>query len=132
MEKLKEYGSVYAIGAVGYSIIEILWRGFTHWSMALTGGICFVVIYILNLKNIFSGIMKKCAACSLAITAVEFSVGCIVNLKLKWNVWDYSSIPFNILGQICPVYSVLWFFLAIPLCPFCNYLIKKFHKSNCA
>lgn len=41
MEKFKEYAAVCTVGSVGYSAIEVLWRGFTHWTMALTGGVGF-------------------------------------------------------------------------------------------
>ena len=42
------------------------------------------------------------------ITVLEFCTGCIVNLWLGWGVWDYSGMPGNILGQICPQYMLLW------------------------
>ena len=42
------------------------------------------------------------------ITVLEFCTGCIVNLWLGWDVWDYSGMPGNILGQICPQYMLLW------------------------
>ncbi|WP_040197309.1 putative ABC transporter permease [Candidatus Soleaferrea massiliensis] len=113
--KLKEYSVIYLIGSVGYSLIEILWRGFTHWSMAITGGLCFVLLHKNNLKHWSSSIWTKCARGAMIITSVEFSVGCVVNLVLKLDVWDYSKLHFNILGQVCPLYSVLWFFLCIPL-----------------
>ena len=115
MKKIKEYSIVYLVGSVGYSAIEILWRGFTHWSMALTGGFCMVLLYRDNLKDRHRSLWKKCARGSAIITTVELTVGCIVNLILKLNVWDYSKIPFNVLGQICPLYSILWFFLCIPI-----------------
>ena len=43
------------------------------------------------------------------ITAYEFAVGMIVNVQLGWQVWDYSQIPGNILGQICPMFTGTWF-----------------------
>lgn len=46
------------------------------------------------------------------ITSVEFICGCIVNLLLGWNVWNYSDMPFNVLGQVCMPYMVLWFLLS--------------------
>lgn len=27
------------------------------------------------------------------------------------DVWDYSNQPGNVLGQICPVFGLLWFFI---------------------
>jgi uncharacterized membrane protein len=46
------------------------------------------------------------------ITILEFITGCIVNLYFKWNVWDYSHLPLNLLGQICLPFSIIWFFLS--------------------
>ena len=57
---------------------------------------------------------------SAVITGVELIVGCIVNLILKLEVWDYSNMPLNLLGQICPLYSLLWGFLTIPIVFLCG------------
>ena len=43
--------------------------------------------------------------------AVEFLSGCVLNLWLCLDVWDYSGLPGNVLGQICPAYGLLWFLL---------------------
>ncbi len=129
---VKEYTAVYVIGALGYSLIEIIWRGNTHWTMTLTGGLCFTLIYASNLKNRFKKLWKKCLMGSGIITSVEFSVGCLVNLGLKWNVWDYSAMHFNILGQICLLYSGLWFLLCIPLCKLTGFLHKTFQEKFAA
>lgn len=51
MEKLKEYAAVCTVGSVGYSAIEVLWRGFTHWTMALTGGVGFLLLYLTDLLH---------------------------------------------------------------------------------
>ncbi len=67
----------------------------------------------------------KCISGSAIITAAEFCCGCIVNLKYKLNVWDYSKCRFNIKGQICPFYSILWALLCIPVSGLCKLLSKK-------
>ncbi len=51
------------------------------------------------------------------MTAMELVVGVPLNLMLGLHIWDYSSLPFNLLGQICLPFTVLWFFLAL-LCIF--------------
>lgn len=126
MKKLRNYLKIYSIGAIGYSILEILWRGYTHWTMGIVGGICFYIIFKINCAFKKSKTLFKCLLCSGAITAVEFISGIIINVILKWNVWDYSRFPFNIKGQICPVYSALWFVLCLPLTRFCKILSKKY------
>ncbi|MDP4109958.1 MAG: hypothetical protein Q8878_08030 [Bacillota bacterium] len=114
MTKGKEYALVYVTGAVLYSFIEILWRGSTHWTMAVTGGLCFLLLHLINIKLTKLSLFEKCLLGSLVITAVEFTVGCLVNLVLRWNVWDYSGYSFNILGQACLFYSFMWFLLSLP------------------
>lgn len=106
---------VFLIGCCGYSFIEVVWRKYTHWTMALTGGVCFVI-----LNNLFERckkicLWKKCLLGALSITGVEFTVGCLVNRLLKWDVWDYSHMRGNVLGQVCPLYTFLWSLLCIPI-----------------
>ena len=50
------------------------------------------------------------AACG--ITAIEFAFGLVLNVWLGLGMWDYSNMPGNVLGQICPQFMVLWFFLS--------------------
>jgi len=68
---------------------------------------------ILKAEDLRGGAALVLAALAGAvmITSYEFAVGCIVNLKMGWNVWDYSSMEGNLLGQICPVFTGVWFIL---------------------
>ena len=93
-----------------YIVIEILWRGYSHWTMFLVGGICFILIGLINEIFTFEmPLVEQMAISSIAVTTVEFASGCVINLLLGWKVWDYSDLPFNILGQICLLYTALWF-----------------------
>ncbi len=105
---------IFAVGGAVYTAAEILWRGYSHWTMTLTGGACAALIHLANRRmNGKSFILRCCAGCGI-ITTLEFTVGCIVNLWLGWNVWDYSGMRFNLLGQICLLYSIMWLFMSIP------------------
>ena len=106
---------IFCVGAFCYTLLEILWRGYSHWTMSVTGGICLVLICFINTHLTQTPLLLRALLCASGITAIEFAVGCIVNLVLGWNVWDYSALPFNLLGQICPYYSFLWFLLCIPI-----------------
>ena len=119
-----EFSFIFIIGAIGYGSIELLWRGHTHWTMILLGGLCLYVIYLISsrMKDIM---VKKALMCAFSITALEFVTGCIVNLRLGWDVWDYSSVPMNLLGQICPKFSLMWLGLSLP----CIILSKFIHKT---
>ena len=99
---------IFLIGGAGYGALEILWRGYTHWTMLITGGVCFVLIYLISrLPEI--PFLVRCAMCTAAITAVEFIVGYVVNIRLGWNIWDYSGMPLHVMGQICVPYMFLWY-----------------------
>jgi len=100
-------------GALLYGMLELIWRGHTHWTMLLLGGICFAVMYYIECSTGFSHI-RKCAFSALFITLAELVTGIIVNIILGWGVWDYSDEFLNVAGQICPLFSLLWFVLCIP------------------
>ena len=118
---LVKYFSIFTVGAIGYALIELAWRGRTHWTMMITGGICFMIIYALSkLERI--PLAYKCAMGALGITSVEFIVGCIVNKALGWGVWDYSTMQFNIMGQICLLFSIIWYLMCIPALYLCKVL----------
>ncbi len=119
MRKSLEYGVVYSVGAVGYTLVEIAWRGYSHWTMALTGGACLTLIYLNEAHHYTEPLWKRCLAGSLIITTLELAVGFVVNILLKWNVWDYSNQTFNLFGQICALYSGLWFLICMPAAKLC-------------
>ena len=75
MRKWKEYSIIYTVGSLGYGLLEIFWRGFTHWSMLFAGGIRMLWLYILNIKNFSMKLWKKCLCGAAIITAVESVVG---------------------------------------------------------
>lgn len=129
MQKLKEQLTVFATGAAGYPVIELIWRQSTHWSMALAGGTCLLLLYNLYGKFNKLSLGLKCLLGSGVITAVEFVAGLVVNCWQNWNVWDYSCFKFHFMGQICLVYSVLWGLLCLPVSGLCKIMRKRLHEE---
>ena len=113
MNKLLKYYTLGTLGGLIYVFIELMWRGYSHWSMFLLGGICFIALGLIN--EVIPWEMPLTAqmliGCAI-ITSLEFITGCIVNLWLGWDVWDYSELPCNLLGQISLKSSVGWYFLS--------------------
>lgn len=106
-------------GALGYPMIEIAWRGYTHPTMTLAGGLCAVALYRIN-RALPSGLLPlRMLASGATITLIELIFGVICNLWLGLAVWDYSEIPLQLLGQICLPYFLLWCLLSLPFCLFC-------------
>lgn len=110
----KELGGVFVLGGALYGLIEVLYRGSTHWTMVLTGGLCMSIIHQMNSLLCRFRFLTRCACACLIITAAEFAVGVIVNIKCRMAVWDYSKNRFQYKGQICLLYSFFWFLLSIP------------------
>ena len=100
---------LFLFGAVAYAVIEILWRGYTHWTMAVLGGLLFLLLGGLNnwLPWDMSLVFQVAIGTAL-VTAVEFAAGLILNIWLGLGIWDYSKLPGNVLGQICPQFTVAW------------------------
>lgn len=101
------------IGGGIYYAIEILWRGYSHWSMWLLGGLCFVLIGLLDERQNHPPLWRQALQGAAIVTVLEFLTGCVVNLWLGWNVWDYSDMPLNLIGQICLPFTMAWIPLSV-------------------
>lgn len=131
-KELLKCALLFLIGGALYYCIEILWRGHSHWTMAVVGGICFVVIGGLNNYIPWEMPMWKQGLVGASfVTGMELVVGIPLNLMLGLHIWDYSSLPFNLLGQICLPFTVLWFFLAL-LCIYVDDWMRyiMFHEDR--
>lgn len=112
MKYIIKYLTLLLIGGVAYYCIEILARGFSHWTMFFVGGICFILIGIINEITPKMPLVWQMILSAVIITAVEFVSGCILNIWLGLGIWDYSDETFNLLGQISLKHSIYWFFLS--------------------
>lgn len=117
--------------ASSYVVIEVFFRGHSHWTMFILGGICGLLIGKINeyvsweFPLIFQGIIG-----SIIVTLAELFFGYILNIQLKLNIWDYSNIPFNFYGQICLLFSTIWGFLSIIVIILDDYLRYLFFNEE--
>lgn len=105
--------TVFILGGMAYGLMEVIFRGHTHWSMVITGGACVLTLYLIMDWTMNLPLVVAALAGAGIITFYEFCVGMLVNVSLGWHVWDYSSMPGNILGQICPLFTGLWFAMCL-------------------
>lgn len=116
MANLLKYSFLFSFGGIVYLLIELLWRGYSHWSMFILGGLCFVLLGLINEKYTWDVPLPiQMLVGAFIITLMEFIAGCILNLWLGLDVWNYYDMPFNIMGQVCLPYMILWFLLS-PVC----------------
>lgn len=108
-----KYLSLFLTGGMVYYFLEIFTRDYSHYSMIICGGLCMIACGGLNQMFSRMPIPLQMILSSGIITLFEFVTGVIVNLIFHVGVWDYSYLPYNVMGQICLPYSVLWMFLSL-------------------
>ncbi|MCD8356646.1 MAG: putative ABC transporter permease [Clostridia bacterium] len=105
---------LFICGAIGYAGIEILWRGYTHWTMAVLGGALFLLLGGLNEWFLWDmPLWWQCIIGAAIVTDAEFITGFILNIWLGLGIWDYSGMWGNLFGQICPQYMLAWVGLSL-------------------
>lgn len=125
---------LFEIGGGLYLLIELLFRGYSHWTMFFVGGLCFLLVGWINEFIPWKvALWKQMLLGGFLITLVEFLSGCLLNLFLGLNIWDYSDLPLNLLGQICLPFSLIWVGLslvAIVLDDLIRWLVFKEEKPH--
>jgi len=115
---------VFVLGGIFYGLTEVLYRGYTHWSMVLTGGLVAFTFYMMVPFLLSMNVFLAALIGAVIVTFYEFSRGVIVNLWLGGDVWDYSALPGNIMGQICPKYTLYWFLLCLAF-----FSLRKYNRG---
>ena len=103
-----KYAVLFYLGGMSYVLLELIWRGWSHGSMFVVGGLCFLLIGSIDrvfpeMPLLMQGVLGACL-----VTAMELVSGLFLNRFLGLGVWDYSSLPYNFMGQVCMAYFFLW------------------------
>lgn len=97
-----------AVGGWLYMAIEVMWRGYTHWSMGILGGVCFALVGLLDEVQRRPPLILQMAQGAAICTVLELLAGLVLNVWLGLDVWDYSDVPGNLMGQVCPQFTLAW------------------------
>lgn len=109
MKKLSEYLFLWGVGGGLYYGFEMLFRGFSHWSMFVLGGICLVFFTVQGqMVHWEDSLWRQIGRCIIFVTGMEFITGIIVNKWMRLGVWDYSRMPFQLFGQICLPFMIIF------------------------
>lgn len=98
-----------------YCWIELIYRGWTHWSMALLSG-TLGVLCIDTPNNLFGYNLDysiQVLISTILCTIGEGLTGLIVNIKMGLNVWNYSTLPFTFFCGQCNLFFVFAWALII-------------------
>lgn len=104
---------VFLIGGISYGNMELLFRGYTHWSMVMAAGLVFTTVFIFMESLLNISIFASAFIIASTITIYEYYYGLILNLKFNWHIWNYSNLMFNLNGQICPCFFFIWYILSL-------------------
>ena len=102
---------LFFVGGSGYVGLELLWRGRSHISMFLAGGVSVLLLGGLNRTEPRLPLPLRAVAGAGVITMVELAAGLLFNRD--HSVWDYRGMWGNWMGQICPLFSLLWIPVAL-------------------
>jgi len=122
---------IFLAGGFIYGMIEIVYRGHTHPSMFVLGGIC--LLWVGGSGHFFRlspPLWVQIVLGGAFITFAEFVCGLIYNVQLGLRVWDYSDIPLNIMGQVCPLFFFAWTALSLPAIAVEHSLRRSFCRSG--
>ena len=114
---------LFILGGTGYVGLELLWRGRSHGSMFVAGGVCFLLLGKLNSVRPRLPMVLRCLVGAGVITCVELGIGLLANRD--YRVWDYRHMPLNFHGQICLLYSLLWIPVSLGALLLHSWLDKK-------
>ena len=101
--------SIFLLGGGGYLAIELAWRGTSHWTMFLAGGICLCFLQWLAARRL--ALPLAAGAGAMGTSTLEVLIGLLCRDFLHVAVWDYSNEWGNLAGLICPRYCFYWFVL---------------------
>ena len=124
LKRLREYGFLWLLWGTLYYTIEMLFRGYSHWSMFVLGGVCMAFFAFQgNATHWKDPMWIQVIRCTIFVTCCEFITGLIVNKWFQLGVWDYSDQPFHLFGQICLPFAVLFSGLCALEIPLSGYLL---------
>lgn len=130
MNRLAGYLSLFIIGGFAYCLLEISVRGYSHISMFVAGGMCFVLVGGISksLRERMPLVVRMMIG-ALIITLIELITGIIVNVWMGLNVWDYTGQRMNYMGQVCLLFSLIWFLITLPIIGVYN-IIEDFISNH--
>ena len=122
IKRLLEYILMLCFAGYLYVCLEILFRGFSDVSMLFAASICAIPMIALN--NVYSfelDYFVQVMLCGVFCTCVEYMIGRYL-VNQQYQLWDYREMPFNVHGQVCLVFSLVWIVISAVMIPIFDYI----------
>lgn len=108
-KRVSEVMFLMAAGGSLYYLIEIGFRGYSHWTMFMLGGLALTFCSFQGeVMHWSEPLWLQIFRAVLFLISLEFTTGIICNKWLKIGIWDYRDQSFQLWGQICLPFIVLF------------------------
>ncbi len=117
MNKIIKLLIIWFVLGMCYFTLEGLYRipqgGYANIAMLFVGGFCGLIVGSINQIPQFykMTVWKQSIIGAIVVLIVEYISGYVLNIKMGLDIWDYSGMYFNINGQVCLAFAVIWFLL---------------------
>ena len=117
LNKILKILAIWFLMGMVYFVIEGIWRipkgGYANISMLAVGGLCGLLIGSINQIPKFynMSVWRQSVIGTGIVLIIEYIAGYILNIKMGLDIWDYSDMVFNVNGQICLEFALIWFLL---------------------
>lgn len=116
-------------GGTVYFLLEVVWKTIRNepeqisWTMLVLAVILCVAVERCGYQIPWDcPLWAQAISCAALVTVVEFFAGLLLNVKLGLHIWDYSHLPGNIMGQVCPQFFIVWFLLCLLFIPIFDWM----------
>lgn len=116
-------------GGTVYFLLEVIYKTATgnpdgiSWTMLLLAILLSVPLERFGTELPWEmPLILQAAVCTVAITVTELLAGLILNVWMGLGIWDYSHLPFNLWGQICLQFALIWWGLCLVFIPVFDWL----------
>lgn len=129
MKRLINFLCIGLFSSFIYLSIELLWRGFTHWTMGLLAFFVGIILSIINDEVLEFDDWYEFQVIFGTIICVIFEAlfGAIFNQN--FDIWDYRGLPFTFCnGQLNLIFCGAWAIIVIfglPMLDWLQYLLKE-------
>lgn len=116
-------------GGTVYFMLEVLWKTASNepekisWTMLVLAIFLTISVERCGYQLPWEiPLVLQSLLCATLVTISELIAGIILNIWLNLNIWDYSSLPFNLMGQICPQFFLIWWILCFAFIPMFDWM----------
>lgn len=130
-KRVIKYTVLFVVFSALYVWIEIMFRNRSDRSMLALSGVLGVILGMGNNVVPWSmGLVQQgLIGGFLIVTPMEYFVGkFLVNQDL--SIWNYSNMPYNIDGQICLPFTLIWCVISVVVVVLDDYLRYFIFNEN--